>query len=208
VPEHLSDEQAATLPCAAVTAWNALMEQSRLKPGDTLLVQGTGGVSLFALQFARLAGVRVIVISGSDEKLQLARRLGADALINYRSTPDWDKAAIELTDGKGVDSVVEIGGAETLSRSINAVRKGGRVSMIGLSTGLDATLFIPSVLVKQVQLQGTYVGGRSSFEQMNKAIAQTRLQPIVDRVFGFDAAHEAFRYLETGIHAGKVCIRF
>lgn len=207
VPAHLTDEEAATLPCAAVTAWNALMVQGELKPGVTVLVQGTGGVSLFALQFARMAGARVIVISGSDEKLELARRLGAEEAINYKRTPDWDREVLNLTGGKGVDYVIEIGGSSTLPRSINAVRKGGQIDLIGVSTGMNAELYIPSILVKQIRLQGIYVGSRLVFEQMNKAIELHNLKPVIDRVFPFEEALESFRYMKKGGHAGKICIR-
>lgn len=207
VPAHLTDEEAATLPCAAVTAWNALMVQGELKPGATVLVQGTGGVSLFALQFARLAGARVIVISGSDEKLELAWRLGAEGVINYQRTPDWDKEVLDLTNGKGVDYVIEIGGSSTLSRSINAVRKGGQIDLIGLSTGMSAEVFIPSLLMKQIRLQGIYVGSRLAFEQMNEAIKVNNLKPVIDRVFPFEEVLESFRYMKKGGHAGKICIR-
>lgn len=207
VPAHLTDEEAATLPCAAVTAWNALMVQGELKPGATVLVQGTGGVSLFALQFARMAGARVVVISGSDEKLELARRLGAQEAINYKRTPDWDKEVLNLTDGEGVDYVIEVGGSSTLSRSINAVRKAGQIDLIGVATGMSAEVFIPSILVKQIRLQGMYVGSRLAFEQMNKAIELHNLKPVIDRVFPFEEALESFRYMKKGGHAGKICIR-
>lgn len=208
VPAHLTDEEAATLPCAAVTAWNALMVHGELKPGTTVLVQGTGGVSLFALQFARMAGARVIVISGSDEKLELAHRLGADEVVNYKQTPDWDKEILDLTGGRGVDIVIEIGGSSTLSRSISTVRKDGQINLIGVSTGMTAEIFIPSILVKQIRIQGIYVGSRLMFEQMNSAIDLHKLNPVIDRVFPFEEAPEAFRYLEKGGHIGKVCIRF
>ncbi|MEO6147900.1 MAG: NAD(P)-dependent alcohol dehydrogenase [Sulfuriferula sp.] len=208
VPAHLSDVEGATLPCAAVTAWNALMVHSELKPGMTVLVQGTGGVSLFALQFARMAGVRVIVLSGNDDKLELVRRLGADEAINYKQTPDWDKEVLKLTGGRGVDIVIEIGGSSTLARSINAIRKGGQINLIGVSTGMTTELFIPSILVKQIRMQGIYVGSRLMFEQMNRAIAQHELKPVIDHVFPFEEAPEAFRYLEQRGHAGKICIHF
>lgn len=209
VPEHLTDEEAATLPCAAVTAWNALMVQGALQPGATVLVQGTGGVSLFALQFARLAGARVIVTSSSDEKLERARRLGADEAINYKRTPDWDNEVLKLTDGKGVDYVVEVGGAGTLLRSLNAVRAGGQISLIGLLSGISTELFIPTILVKQIRVQGIYVGSRWAFERMNSAIDLHKLKPVVDRVFPFEEALESFRYMEKGgSHMGKICIRF
>lgn len=208
VPQHLSDEEAATLPCAAVTAWSALMEQCDLRPGATVLVQGTGGVSLFALQFARLAGARVIAISSSDKKLEQARRLGADEGINYKHTPDWDGEVLRLTNGKGVDCVVEIGGADTLPRSLNAVRQGGQISFIGFLSGINTEMAIPPLLVKQIRIQGIYVGSRRAFEQMNSAIDLHKLRPVVDRQFPFEEAHEAFRYMENGGHVGKICIRF
>lgn len=208
VPQHLTDEEAATLPCAAVTAWSALMMQGALKPGATVLVQGTGGVSLFALQFAHMAGARVILISSSDEKLERARRLGANEVINYQHTPDWDKEVLKLTDGRGVDYVVEVGGAGTLARSINAVRVGGQISLIGILSGLSTEISIPPILMKQIRVQGIHVGSRSAFEQMNAAITLHKLKPVVDRVFPFEAALDSFRYLEKGDHVGKICIRF
>ena len=208
VPQHLTDEEAATLPCAAVTAWNALMVQGALKPGETVLVQGTGGVSLFALQFAHMAGARVIITSSSDEKLERARHLGADETINYQRTPDWDQEALRLTSGKGVDHVVEVGGPATLPRSLNAVRVNGHISLIGVLSGSDAEFSVFPMLGKQIRLQGIYVGSRAMFEQMNNAIALHQLKPAIDRVFPLEEAPEAFGYLEKGGHVGKVCIRF
>ncbi len=208
VPEHLTDEEAATLPCAAVTAWSALMVQGALKPGETVLVQGTGGVSLFALQFARLAGARVIATSSSDEKLERARRLGAAATLNYKRTPDWDKEVLKLTEGRGVDYVVEVGGAGTLARSLNAVRTGGQISLIGILAGPSAEITVLPILMKNVRVQGVFVGSRAAFEQMNAAIALHQLKPVIDRVFPFADAIEALRYMEKGNHVGKICIRF
>lgn len=208
VPEHLTDEEAATLPCAAVTAWSALMGQGTLKPGETVLVQGTGGVSLFALQFARIAGARVIVISSSDEKLQRARALGATEGINYKQTPEWDKEVLELTSGKGVDYVVEVGGAGTVSRSLNAVRKGGQISLIGILSGISAELSMLPILMKQIRVQGIYVGSRAMFEKMNDAISLNKLKPVVDRVFPFEEATGAIKYMQQGTHVGKITIRF
>ena len=207
VPAHLTDEEAATLPCAAVTAWSALMVQGTLKPGETVLVQGTGGVSLFALQFARLAGAQVIVISSSDEKLEQARLLGATEGINYKKIPDWDKEVLKLTGGRGVDYVVEVGGAGTLSRSLNAVRTGGQVSLIGILSGISAEMSTLPILMKQVRVQGIYVGSRATFEQMNNAIALHKLKPVIDRVFPFEEAIGAFKYMEKGGHVGKIVIR-
>lgn len=184
------------------------MVRGMLKPGETVLVQGTGGVSLFALQFAHAAGARVIVTSSSDEKLERARRLGADETINYRRNPDWDQEALRLTGGKGVDHVVEVGGPATLPRSLNAVRTNGHISLIGVLSGSKAEFSMFPMLVKQIRLQGIYVGSRSMFAQMNDAIVLHQLKPAIDRVFPFEEAPEAFRYLEKGGHVGKVCIRF
>lgn len=207
IPEHLTFEEAATLPCAAVTAWHALVTEGRVKAGDTVLVQGTGGVSMFALQVARLNGARVIATSSSDEKLERARGLGASDGINYKTTPDWDKAARALTGGEGVDHVVEVGGAGTLSRSLRAVKMGGRVSLIGVLTGGAAEVNTLPVLMKCLRVQGIYVGSREMFEVMNRAISLHRLRPVVDRVFPFYQARAAFEHLKSGAHFGKVVIR-
>lgn len=207
VPGHLSDEEAATLPLAAVTAWHAVVRRSGVKEGDTVLVQGTGGVSLFALQFALMAGARVIVTSSSGEKLRRAAQLGAAHGINYKESPDWDARALEITEGRGVDHVVEVVGGENLTRSLNAVRMSGTISMIGLLGGTSAQIETFGFVEKNVRLHGIYIGSREMFEEMNRAIAEHRLRPVVDRVFAFDEAREALRYLETGSHFGKVCIR-
>jgi NADPH:quinone reductase-like Zn-dependent oxidoreductase len=206
VPAHLSIEAAATLPCAAVTAWRALVDLGRVAPGETLLVIGTGGVSIFGLQFARLAGARVLVISSSDEKLERARALGADGCINYRTSPEWEREVLKLTDGRGVDHVLEVGGAGTLSRSIASVAVGGRIALIGVLTGVGAAGSPYGLLGKQASLQGVYVGSRGHFERMNSAIAGSRLEPVVDRTFGFEEAPEAYRRLESGAHFGKIVL--
>jgi NADPH:quinone reductase-like Zn-dependent oxidoreductase len=206
VPEHLSFEEAATLPCAGVTAWNALVESGGIKPGDSVLVQGTGGVSLFALQFAHLAGARVIVTSKSDEKLKRAAELGASHGINYKTTPDWDKRVRELTGGRGVDMIVEVGGAGTLPASLKAVRLGGYIALIGVLAGGGDVNPVP-ILMKNVKVQGIFVGSRRMFEAMNRAIEQAALHPVVDRVFSFDQAKEAMNHMESGAHFGKVVIR-
>jgi NADPH:quinone reductase-like Zn-dependent oxidoreductase len=206
-PEHLSDEEASTLPCAALTAWNALVTEGGVGPGDTVLVQGTGGVSLFALQFARLAGARVIATSSRDDKLERARELGAADGINYKSTPEWGDRARELTGGDGVDHVVEVGGAGTLPQSLRAVRLAGRISLIGVLSGGGGQVSLFPVLMKNVRIQGIFVGSGEMFEAMNRAIALHKLRPVIDRVFGFDQAVDAFRHLESGSHFGKVCIR-
>ncbi len=208
VPEHLSDEEAATLPCAAVTAWNALIVEGQLKAGDMVLLQGTGGVSLFALQFAKIMGARVILISSSDEKLNKAEQLGADVGINYRTIPDWEEKVWELTDKTGVDHVVEVGGAGTLSKSLRAVRYGGRIALIGILTGTAGDVNTISILHKHVRVQGIYVGSRHMFEAMNRAIAISKLRPVVDRIFSFTEAKEALAYLESAAHFGKVVIRW
>jgi NADPH:quinone reductase-like Zn-dependent oxidoreductase len=207
IPEHLSFEEAATLPCAAVTAWNALMDSGGLKAGDTVLTLGTGGVSVFALQLAKLHGARVISTSSSDEKLARMRQLGADETINYRATPDWDKQVVRLTNGVGVDHVVEVGGPGTLAKSANATRVGGHVSVIGvLASGGD---FNPvSILMKSLRLQGIFVGSRQMFEDLNRAVVASRLKPVIDRTFSFEEAGEALKYMESGSHLGKIVIKY
>jgi NADPH:quinone reductase-like Zn-dependent oxidoreductase len=206
LPDHLSYEEAATLPCAAVTAWHAVIETG-VKPGDTVLVLGTGGVSVFALQFARLAGAQVIATSGSDAKIDKAIQLGAAQGINYKAVPDWGGRVRELTDGKGVDLVVEVGGAGTLPQSIKAVRIGGRISLIGVLTGNTGEVNPLPLVMKKVRLQGILVGSREMFESMNRAISKTRLSPVIDRVFPFEEVGEALRTMERGAHFGKICIR-
>src|SRR3954447_3771112 len=202
VPDHLSWEEAATLPCAAVTAWHAL---SSTKPGDTILILGTGGVAIFGLQFAKLRGARVIITSSSDEKLSKARALGADDTNNYRTTPDWEAEVLRLTDGRGADNVLELGGAGTLGKSIASVRPGGQVSVIGVVTGTTETINIAAIL-PNVRLQGIYVGSVAMFEEMNRAIALHQLRPVIDSVFGFDRAADALAHLESAQHFGKVVI--
>lgn len=206
-PSHLNDEEAASLATAGVTAWRALVTEGRITAGDTVLVQGTGGVSLFALQFAKLLGAFVIVTSSSDDKLDRARTLGADAVINYRTTPGWGKRARDIIGGGGVDHVVEVGGQGTLPESLRAVRPGGTISMIGVLAGgtMDARLGL--VVTRHVRLQGITVGNRDDFEAMVRAIGQNKLHPVVDRVFAFDQLHEALDHLASGRHFGKVCIR-
>jgi len=206
VPEHLEDAEAATLPCAALTAWNALVEEGDVTAGDTVLVQGTGGVSIFALQFAQLLGARVIVTSSSDDKLVKARQQGAWHEINYLDDPKWGKTARSLTDGIGVDHIVEVGGAGTLEQSLQAIRIGGRIALIGVLAGGSSELSIVPIFMKNVRIQGLLVGSRKAFERMNRAIAQHELHPVVDRVFPFSEATAAFEYMRSGGHFGKVCI--
>lgn len=207
VPEHLSDEEAATLPCAAMTAWHALVVQGQVKAGDTVLIQGTGGVSLFALQFARMHGARVIATSSSDDKLARVRQLGASDGINYRTTPDWEEKVRELTGNVGVDHVVEVGGAGTLGKSLRAVRVDGRIALIGVLSGGGGTVNPLPILMKNVRVQGIFVGSRVMFEAMNRAIALHHLKPILDRVFALDEVRDALRYLESAAHFGKICVR-
>jgi NADPH:quinone reductase-like Zn-dependent oxidoreductase len=207
VPEHLSFEEAATLPCAAVTAWNALVVSGNLKAGETVLTLGTGGVSVFALQFAKMHGARVIATSSSDKKLEKAKDLGADQTINYKTTPEWDKEVLTLTNRIGVDHVVEVGGAGTLSKSLNSVRVGGHVAVIGVLAG--AGDFDPrSILMKAVRMQGILIGSRQMFEDMNSAIEGNRLKPVIDKTFAFEEVREALRYMESGSHFGKIVVRF
>lgn len=207
VPEHLTWEEAACLPCAALTAWNAMFESGAVRPGEVLLTQGTGGVSIFALQFARLAGATVIATTSSDAKAERLRALGAAEIINYRTTAEWSKPARAFTGGRGVDHVIEVGGAGTFEQSLRAVRRGGTISFIGRVAGPGE--FNPNwIFIKSVRVQGIYVGSREMFENMNRAIAASGLRPVVDRVFAFEEAREALRYLESGAHFGKVAIRF
>jgi len=201
VPEHLSDEAAATLPCAALTAWTAIVVEGRAKPGDSVLVQGTGGVSLFALQFARLCGARVTVVSGSDAKLARAKALGAERGINYRTTPEWGK------ESRGHDLVVDVGGAESVPQSLRAVRARGTICLIGVVSGQAMTLPLGPIVTRHVRLQGVTVGTLPDFEAMLRAIAQHRLQPVVDKVFDFDALRAALDHLASGAHFGKICLR-
>jgi NADPH:quinone reductase-like Zn-dependent oxidoreductase len=206
VPAHLSWEEAATLPCAAVTAWNAVVHAGGIKAGDTVVIQGTGGVSIFALQFAKLLGARVLGTSSSDEKLARAKRLGLDAGVNYKHA-DWAKWVVEQTGGRGADLVVEVGGAGTLMQSLKCIRVGGAVAQIGILSQSNEPLQIGPLLHKQVRLQGIYVGSCAHFEEMNRAIAQHRLQPQVDHVFSFSEARAALATMEKASHFGKIAIR-
>jgi NADPH:quinone reductase-like Zn-dependent oxidoreductase len=204
LPAHLSFDEAATLPCAAVTAWHALIEKGRLKAGETVLLLGTGGVSIFALQFAALHGARPIVISSSDAKLERARSLGAWRTVNYRATPDWDRAVQDLTEGIGVDHVVEVGGPGTLERSIAACRVAGHIALIGVLTGGEIN---PTpIMRKSLTVHGIYVGGRAMFEAMNRGIAAAGLRPVIDREFAFADARAAYRHMQAAGHFGKIVV--
>ncbi len=205
IPEYLSFEEAATLPCAAVTAWNALIASGAIKPGDTVLTMGTGGVSLFALQFAKMNGARVIITSSSDEKLKRAKEMGADHTINYKKNENWEKVVLEKTGGMGVDHVVELGGAGTLDRSIKAVRVGGHISVIGVLAGGSGFNPMP-ILMKNICLQGIYVGSRQMFEDMNVALTQHKIHPVIDKVFGYDQVQAALKHMESGSHFGKIVV--
>lgn len=206
-PAYLTDEEASTLPCAAVTAWSALVTHGGLKAGDTVLLQGTGGVSIFALQIARMMGARVILTSSRDDKLERARALGAHEGINYVTTPDWDKAVRTLTGGTGVDHVVEVGGAGTFEKSLRAVRTGGTVSVIGVLSGGAGAMALTPILMNNLRVQGILVGHRQSFEALNRAFTQHQVRPVVDRVFPFTEARAAFEHLKSGAHFGKLVIR-
>jgi NADPH:quinone reductase-like Zn-dependent oxidoreductase len=205
-PAHMTYEEAATLPCAAVTAWQGQVTKGGMRAGDTILVQGTGGVSIFALQFGVMAGTRVIITSSSDEKLARARQLGAWETINYKTTPEWGKRVVELTNGEGVDHVVEVGGAGTLEQSFQATRVGGTISLIGVLTGFAGKVDPYPVLRKGLRLQGIYVGSREMFEAMNKALAIHHTKPVIDRVFPFAETREALTYMESAAHFGKIVI--
>lgn len=206
IPAHLDFEQAATLPCAAVTAWNGLFVSGNLQPGQTLLLQGTGGVSLFGLQFGRMAGATIILISSSDAKLERARALGAHHTINYRTEPAWEKRILEMTDGRGVDLTLEVGGAGTLSKTLRATAYAGHVSLIGVLSGVAGDIQIGNILHKALTVHGIYVGSRAMFQSMNEAITRHRLKPVVDRASSFDESPDAFRHLESAQHFGKIVI--
>jgi NADPH:quinone reductase-like Zn-dependent oxidoreductase len=207
IPAHLSFEQAATLPCAGVTAWNALFESHATKPGETVLTMGTGGVSIFAIQLARIAGARVIATSSSDDKLERVLAMGASDGINYKTVPDWEKKVRELTGGLGVDHVIEVGGAGTLPRSIDAVRRGGTISLIGVLTGATSEVNPMPILMKSVKVNGIFVGSVAMLASLLRALETNKLDPVIDRVFEFEQAQEAYRYMESGAHFGKVVIR-
>ena len=204
IPSNLSDAEAATLPIAALTAWSTLQEGG-IKTGDTVLVQGTGGVALFALQFAKIMGARVVALSSSDEKLGRAKQLGADVGINYRVTPGWGLAVKEATGGRGVDIIVETAGA-TMEQSLAAVAFGGFIGIVGFVAGMKAEIPLRSIIGPMIRIQGIAVGSRARFEAMNRAIALHKLKPVVDSTFPLEKAAEAFRHMEQGKHFGKVVI--
>lgn len=208
IPSHFSYLEASTLPCAAITAWRALVDEAKIKQGDWVLVQGTGGVSIFALQFAKMLGAKVIVTSSSDEKLARAKALGADALINYKTNPEWAKAALEVTGGEGVDIVVEVGGAGTLNQSLTCARVGGAVVVIGLLTGVKQEILVPVIFGKNLRVIGISVGSRAQFEAMNKAIAEHKMKPVIDKVLPVSQVREALKTMQAASHFGKICVEF
>jgi NADPH:quinone reductase-like Zn-dependent oxidoreductase len=206
IPAHLSLEEGATLPCAGVTVWNAMTEHAKLIAGQTVLLQGTGGVSIFGLQFARMMGTQVIITSSSDDKLARAKALGANHGINYKATPDWEKAALGITGGRGVDHVVEVGGAATLARSFGAIRVGGKITMIGGLSGPATEINPGLIFARRANVQGISVGSMQMFEAMSRAIAASGIKPVIDKVFPFDEAQAAYRHMASGAHFGKIVI--
>jgi NADPH:quinone reductase-like Zn-dependent oxidoreductase len=206
VPGYLTDVEAACLPCAGLTAWSALVSCTNTKPGDHVLVQGCGGVALFAVAFAKMLGAHVTVISSSDDRIERVKNLGADAAVNYRAVPEWAKATREITGGRGYDLIVELGGEKTLPQSLRCVRPGGTVAMIGVLSGGAMSASLGLVVTRQVRLQGVTVGHRDGFEAMVRAMAQHQIRPVVDRVFGFESLKEAMAYLKSGAQFGKVCL--
>ncbi len=206
-PSHLSDPEAACLPCAGLTAWNAIQGERKVNAGDLILTQGTGGVSLFALQFAKQAGARVIITSSSDQKLEKARALGADHLINYSNDKNWGQTALALSGGKGLDKIVELGGTQTLKQSLIAIRPGGTIGLIGVLSGATfGDLLLPFIVSRKITLQGITVGNRDQMETMGQFMEDHAIKPIIDQIFPVSEAQSAFRHLQSGRHFGKVCI--
>lgn len=206
VPKYLSDVQAASLPCAALTAWSAVVTYGNIKAGDHVLVQGCGGVALFALQFAKAMGAHVTVISSSQPRMERAQALGADAVINYLQHPEWAKATREITQGRGYDLILELGGEKTLPQSLRCVRPGGTLAMIGILSGSSVNASLGHIITRQVRLQGITVGHRDGMEAMLRAMAQHQIVPVTDKVFAFEELKEAMAYLKSGAQFGKVCI--
>jgi NADPH:quinone reductase-like Zn-dependent oxidoreductase len=205
-PAHLSYLEAATLPCAGLTAWRGLVNEAKVKPGDWVLVQGTGGVSIFALQLAKLMGCKVVVTSSSDEKLAHAKELGADHLINYKTDANWAKAALEATGG--VDCVIEVGGAGTFNQSLEAAKVGGAIVVIGLLSGVAQQIFVPTIFGKNLHIHGISVGSREQFEAMNAFIAKHKLKPVVDQVYPWLKVQDALQAMKNAGHFGKICLEF
>lgn len=206
VPPHLSFAEASTLPCAALTAWHALTEPRPVRPGEKVLLLGTGGVSVFAQQFCKFMGAETIVTSSSNDKLERMKELGAHHVINYRETADWDQVVNDLTDGAGVDRVIEVGGPGTLQRSINAVRVGGNIALIGILTGAGGAVSPTAMMRKSITLRGIYVGSKAMFLAMNNAIALHQLKPVIDETFSFDDARQAYHRMREASHFGKLVV--
>lgn len=208
IPDHLSFEEASTLPCAGLTAWNALAESSAgILPGSTIVTLGTGGVSIYALQFAKKMGYQVIATSSSDTKIEKLKQLGADHVINYKTNPEWQKEVVRLTNGTGADHVIEVGGAGTLEKSLEAVRVGGTVSLIGVLTGVQGQINPFSIMRKSIRLQGIYVGSVEMFESMNQAMSAFQIKPVIEHVYNFNQANEALMKMESASHFGKIVIK-
>ena len=207
LPAHLSLEEGATLPCAGVTVWHAMMEHGRMIAGQSVLLQGTGGVSVFGLQFAHAMGMQAVIISSRDDKLAKAKKLGANHTINYKTTPDWEKAAMEFTGGRGVDHVVDVGGANTFVKSFGAIRVGGKISMIGNLSGPASELNPGLIMGRRANIQGISVGSTQMFEAMNRVIAVNAIKPVIDKVFGFDDVQAAYKHMAAGAHFGKIVIK-
>lgn len=206
VPKGWSDEEAATLPCAALTAWRGLVVMGQVKPGDTVVVQGTGGVSIFALQFAKAAGATVIITSSSDEKLERAKALGADHFVNYKSTPDWAKEVRKITGNRGADHVIEVGGAGTFEQSLRAIRLGGKIAVIGILGGFVKDLNVAAIFGSNAIINGVTVGSREHFEEMTRAIEANGIKPVIDKRFTLDEAQDAFTAMKNGAHFGKILL--
>ena len=206
IPEHLNFEEAACLPCAAVTAWQALFVKGNFTAGQSVLCLGTGGVSVFALQLAKAAGATVYITSSSDEKLERAQALGADGTVNYKTTPDWHKAVRDLTAGRGVDHVVEVGGLGTLEKSLRACALNGRIALIGVLTGFDGAVNPMPCIFNRLSIDGIYVGSRAMFADLNRCLAANEIRPVIDRTFDFDEAVDAYHHLQSGSHFGKVVV--
>jgi NADPH:quinone reductase-like Zn-dependent oxidoreductase len=206
VPKGYSDEEAATLPCAGLTAWRGLVIEGKVKSGDVVVAQGTGGVSIFGLQFAKAAGATVIITSSSDEKLERAKALGADYLVNYRSTPDWAKEVRRITDGRGADHVIEVGGAGTFEQSLRAIRLGGKIAVIGILGGFVKDLNVAAIFGSNAYIHGVTVGSREHFESMTRAIEANGIKPVIDKRFTLDESRDAFESMQAGAHFGKIVV--
>ncbi|KUJ62854.1 NADPH:quinone oxidoreductase [Flavobacteriaceae bacterium CRH] len=208
VPDYLTNEEAATLPCAAITAWHGLVEKGNIKSGDTVLIQGTGGVSLFSMQFALALGAEVILLSGSDDKLERAKKMGVNHLINYKNVPNWENEVMQITNGIGAKHIVEVVGSDHINKSIEAVALDGTISVIGIMDGLKGNINTAQLMSKQIKLQGINVGSKEMFSRMNEMLHIKQIHPIIDTTFLFEDTIEALKKLESGSHFGKIVIKF